>query len=84
MNAESAETENEIENVVTQFGVRENLTQRFVKRSHVAHNADQMNAFKYHLEKKYTEKMKICQHSMPVCNIQNYSIQKTVASDKIF
>jgi hypothetical protein len=56
MNAESAETENEIENVITQFGVREYLTQWFVERAHVAHNADQMNAFKYHLKKKFVIK----------------------------
>jgi len=53
MNAESTETENEIENVITQFCVRENLTQWFIECSHVAHNADQMNAFKYHLQKNH-------------------------------
>ena len=50
MHDNTEDTKNEIDNIVNKFGVQDDLTDGFVKSSRIAHDTDQMDAFKYHLK----------------------------------
>ena len=64
MDAEAAEAEDEIDDVVAQLGVGQDLAHRLVEGAHVAHDADQMNAFEYHLGRKQGP-VELNIHSLP-------------------